>query len=217
MEINVFRNLFLIGFSFILCFFFFSCGISTGGGDGASGSCQNVLKVHPQKMNLSVELDCPYDSTCDARLLFENMEYSDSLNSCYGDFEYLFVSEKQRLKIHRFEEISVALDSEEHIRFSLLDETNTEKYYDVDLSKIIHSFEVVGDSVKIDMLSAGFSEIRMDCPSSWERCRFDSDYEYVMVGIDSTWSNSFTFDQYLYNQSSMESDSIHVYGKIIFR
>ena len=99
----------------------------------------------------------------------------------------------------------------------MLDETNTEKYYDVDLSKIIHSFEVVGDSVKIDMLSAGFSEIRMDCPSSWERCRFDSDYEYVMVGMDSTWSNGFTFDQYLYNQSSMESDSIHVYGKIIFR
>ena len=68
------------------------------------------------------------------------------------------------------------------------------------------------------MLSAGFSEIRMDCPSSWERCRFqDSDYEYVMVGIDSTWSNGFTFDQYLSDQSSMKSDSIHVYGKIIFR
>ena len=146
------------------------------------------------------------------------MVYSDSLNSCYVDYNYLFVAEKQRLKIHRFEEISIALDSEEHIRFSLLDEADTEKKYDIDMSGILHSFEIIGDSVKIDVLRAGFAEIRMDCPNSMERCHYrNSDFDYVMVGMDSTWSNGFTFDQYLYNQSSMESDSIHVYGKIEFR
>lgn len=205
-------------YTVLLSLFFFSCGISTGGGDGASGTCRNILKVHPKNLKLSISLDCPYDSICDIKLFFDNMVYSDSLNSCYGDYNYLFVAEKQRLKIHRFEEISIALDSEEHIRFSLLDEADTEKKYDIDMSGILHSFEIIGDSVKIDVLRAGFAEIRMDCPNSMERCHYrNSDFDYVMVGMDSTWSNGFTFDQYLYNQSSMESDSIHVYGKIEFR
>ena len=82
MEINVFRNLFLIGFSFILCFFFFSCGISTGGGDGASGSCENVLKVHPQKMNLcgdiGVSIEPSKEGTFDAKCVWRIDGWHDS-------------------------------------------------------------------------------------------------------------------------------------------
>ena len=124
------------------------------------------------------------------------------------------------------------LDSDEHVRFSLFDQNNVEKSYDIDLSEIIHSYTYKGDSVEIRTPSKGITEISIRCPyctfdkrdENITLCQYSSACQYrsdgvkvITVGMDSTWGNFYLFDQYLSNQSSMKSDSVKVYGKISFR
>ena len=220
------KKFFLIGVFAVLL----SCGFSTV--DVLDSECKGTLKIHPNKLLLFIDLNCSYDSKCSSVLHFSWMSYSDSIHSCYANYEYKFVSKKETEKIHLSDDVYDVLDSDEHVRFSLFDKNNVEKSYDIDLSEIIHSYTFKGDSVEIKMPSEGFTDILLDCPyctynkeriydnlcQGYFACNYQSsEMSTVMIGTDSTWGNSYIFHQYLSNQSSMNTDSIKVYGEIVFR
>jgi hypothetical protein len=46
----------------------------------------------------------------------------------------------------------VPLDSDLHLRFSLLDINNVEKKYDIDLSGIVNSYTIRGDTVDLNVM-----------------------------------------------------------------
>lgn len=210
-----------------------SCGFSTVGGDPTQGpKCQGTLKEHPDLLKMYISLTCSYDSTCSSYLSFHWIIHTDSTRPCYAGYEYKYVSNKETKKIHEYDKFYNILDSDEHVRFSLFDKNNVEKSYDIDLSEIIHSYTFKDDSVEIKMPNEGETEIWIQCPY----CSFDkkdaydslchgyfscqyrsSEFNSVIIGTDSTWDKSFSFHQYLSNQSSFKTDSIHISGEITFR
>ncbi|MDD5941657.1 hypothetical protein [Fibrobacter sp.] len=218
------KKFFLIGVFAVLL----SCGFSTV--DVLDSECKETLKIHPNKLLLFIDLNCSYDSKCSSVLHFSWMSYSDSIHSCYANYEYKFVSKKETKKIHLSDDVYDVLDSDEHVRFSLFDKNNVEKSYDIDLSEIIHSYTYKGDSVEIKMPESGFSKISIECPyCSTHRiydslcqgifaCNYQSTQQNsVIVGTDSSWGKSYGFDLYLGAQSSMKTDSIHILAEITFR
>ena len=148
--------------------------------------------------------------------------------SCISGYEYRYVSKEGANKIYSGETTPVTLDSDDHVRFSLFDSKNVEKSCDIDLSEIIHSYSILGDSVEIKMPQENFS-MSIGCPYCHRRdslpicedsfaCHYHSKKDdSVTIGTDSTWANFFTFNQYMTKQSSLHTDSVHVYGIIEFR
>lgn len=219
----MFKKLLMFGAFAVLVSCGFSELFSTVGGDPPPAwECKGTLKIHPKMLEIEINLVYSY-------LFFGSVYHSDSSHLCYADYEYKFVSKNTTKKIHKNSTLYNILDFDEHVRFSLFDQNNVEKSYDIDLSEIIHSYTYKGDSVEIKMPANGVSEIRILCPYCKDRkssqpcyysnvCHYrNSEYDLVLVGTDSTWENNYRIDLYLSNQSSMKTDSIFIHGNITFR
>ena len=215
-------------------YFFCSCGFSelfsTVG--NIHDGCSEVLKEHPDRLDISIYLRCAKDGSCFTQQSFSTWKKfdSNSRSECYSNYEYKYIAEKTSDKIHMSDNFYDVLDSDEHVRFSLFDKNNVEKSYDIDLSEIIHSYTYKGDSEEIKMPENGTSKISIECPyCSTHRiydslcqgifaCNYQStELKSVMVGTDSSWGKSYGIDLYLGAQSSMKTDSIHILTEITFR
>ncbi|MDD5943510.1 hypothetical protein [Fibrobacter sp.] len=194
--------------------------------------CSEVLKEHPDRLDISISLGISHNSIYESRLAFDawSKNNPNPYSGCYIDYEYKFVSEKEKKTIRMNTTLDNVLDSDEHVRFSLFDKNNVEKSYDIDLSEIIHSYTYRGDSVEIKMPENGISKISIECPYCSAHRIYDSlcqgifacnyqstEQKSVIVGTDSSWGKSYGFKLYLANQSSMKTDSIFIYGDITFR
>ena len=223
------KIVFLTTCSLLLC-----CSLPDPGCDDHScdASCTYVLEEHPKKMFNSLRLNCPYKGDCSVWFYF-GIAIPKTYNECEKrGFSYTFVKGDRKETVKETTTLkNIPVDSDGHVRFSLFDKTNTEKNYDIDLSEIIHSYTVRGDSVEIRMPVGDFS-MSIRCPfcvsgnkdssicEGLLSCQYHGDEtesKVVMIGTDSTWSSFFGFDYYLLNQSSMASDSIKVYGEVYFR
>ena len=191
----------------------------------STAKCSYVLKEHPTEMINIMSVNCPFKANCKIYFLFGPVSYTEG---CLDDFEYLYKKGSYEKKVHMNTHVDMSLDSDDHVRFSLFDSKNVEKTYDIDLSEIIHSYSILGDSVEIKMPQENFS-MSIDCPYCHRRdslpicedsfaCHYHSKKDdSVTIGTDSTWANFFTFNQYMTKQSSLHTDSVHVYGIIEFR
>lgn len=210
-----------------------ACGMSTTGGDpdSLSQKCQDTRRIHPESMGLSLKLNCEYQKTCNAEVTFIGA-IKDSLNknTCFLDFDFLFDDGFKKEHVRSNSTIPLTVYDDDHVRFSLFDETNAEKSYDIDLSEIIHSYTIKGDSVEIKM-PENLLMSYIKCPycqsmnNSAKICEghYMCHYSYVaenpfaVVGLDSTWGKYIIMDLGLNSQSSMNGDSISVSARIYFR
>ena len=204
---------------FLFCII--SCdGFSTGGNPD-EGKCSFVLREHPTKMTNSINMLCPYDSVCNIKISFGLVDAS-FVNGCIGDYEYRFVQNKE-MKINLNSNVDLNIDSDDHVRFSLFDNKNIEKKYDIDLSDIIHSYTISGDSVGVKKYSclkkmniykskgagAGHDIIEL-YPDSLKLGEY-------MFFQDSLFFDYLSFNCGLNAQSSFETDSLFIHGRIYWR
>jgi hypothetical protein len=214
---------------FLLILNLIACGDVAIGGDG-SGSCNSVSKKHPNKIVVDVMMECPYGQTCEAKACFDIAYFLDSLTGrCGYNYELQYVSKDESKIIRSGQTYLMTVTPDNYIRFSLFDERKVEKKYDIDLSAIIQSYTVQGDSIKIKLPTKNFDMI-LKCPYCSDRdkdhplCEGNSQCHYrgksisnVVIGTDSTWGNYFTFHMGIPKQSSSQTDSVYVYGMIEFR
>lgn len=191
------------------------------GGDG-SGRCNNISRKHPDNMTFSIPLDCPFERSCETRIYFYHAYFFDSLSRrCGNDYELRYVAGAESKMIRSNLTYPVMMSPDEHIRFSLIDEDNVEKKYDVDLSRIIHSFTVRGDSVEVTKFDC------MDRLTIYKRKYGSHDIielfpdslkngKYVFYQ-DSLYFDEIHFECGLGAQSSFKTDSIFVYGDLYWR
>ena len=210
----------------ISCFFFLCCTLPDPGCDDHScdEKCDAVLKKHVKSLGMALLLNCPYDSVCQSRISFGWVrEYGFYSSTCYKEYEYLFVGDsiEDIVSMNSYENIAVHEDN--HVRFSLFDETKTEKKYDIDLSEIIHSFSVRDDSVEVK-IPHYIEELHLYKSHEW-----GSSYDIINVISDTLKYEKYTFCQndmlfpyyyFSYNLNSQDStvlDSIRIYGDIYWK
>ena len=207
-----------------------ACSLPDPGCDDHScDGCKYVLKEHAEKMIYHLSVECPYDSACNATLVISRPVPKEK-NECKMDnFEYTLVSGNIREKMeHNTNLRFLPISSDDHFRFSLFDSAMVEKKYDIDLSSVIHSYTIDGDSVRIT-LPSNLIRFSVKCPycpdNTNDMCRNSRacvrEAEYgnstMTVGLDSSWGKYFLMSSWLDSQGPLGNDSIDISAQVYFR
>ena len=170
-------------------------------------------------MRNNIVINCSLESNCNVSLLFLLVGTPVG----YG-FEYKFVQNNEtsvvkrnydRSKPSENTSIKLDLDADEHVRFSLLDINNVEKKYDIDLSGIIHSYTVRGDSVDVNVMKG--------CHLDLFSCKKATVYGSNLLNGVYTFSTTdgckfvYSYDCLWQNQGSFETDELDIHAMIYWK
>ena len=216
----MFKKIFLI----FVVVFYCSCGLI----EGDDPECY-VEKKHGRLGN-HLTLSCVYEQDCSLNVVFGKLDMDSgplTHRLDYGcisldEYEYEFVQKKRKKYVNLGTGIDLDIDPDGHVRYSIFDEDDVEKKYDIDLSKVIDSYVVCEDSLHI-RLSDYFDEVVV-------RLKKDSGlgYEFIHVSqsligdsvfsvpLDTLFSREFYYNFGLGEQSSLKSDSVYVSGSMYF-
>ncbi len=186
----------------------------------STAKCSYVLKEHPTEMINIMSVNCPFKANCKIDFLFGPVSYTEG---CLDDFEYLYKKGSYEKKVHMNTHVDMSLDSDDHVRFSLFDSKNVEKTYDIDLSEIIHSYSILGDSVEITLPDfveraaiyrskgpgAGIDVIEL-VPDSI----LNGKYFFL---LDDLYVGDYYISYGMNSQSSLKTDSIFVSADVFFK
>ena len=201
-----------------ILFSLLSCdGFTTTGGDPSGGSwCKGVTQNHANKYYFDLTLKCRYRGKCDAKLIFDAGYYRDSLSSrCFSDYELDFVTTETSKKVLSAKEYNVPLESDDHLRFSLIDINNVEKKYDIDLSGIINSYTVRGDSVDVNVMK-GCSLWLFSCKKDQVYGNNLSDGKYTFLRTEGC-DKEYSYDCSWRNQGFGGKDELDIHAMITWK
>ena len=209
--------LLLIPFLFSLL----SCeGFSTGGNPSEGLPCnQEIMKVHAGSLAFEMTANCPYKKECNVKLHFRVTSLQDSLEGmCFGNgSEWRFVSFDTSMTVTTKLNSSypVKLSQDDHLRFSLIDINNVEKKYDIDLSGIINSYTVHGDSVDVKVMKGcSLSLYECDRETVYGNLILDSRYSFsILEGCKKYYSYDCLWD----NQGPLKKDNLDIHAKIYWK
>ena len=219
--------LLLIPFLFSLL----SCeGFSTGGNPSEGLPCnQEIMKVHAGSLAFEMTANCPYKKECNVKLHFRVTSLQDSLEGmCFGNgSEWRFVSFDTSMTVTTKLNSSypVKLSQDDHLRFSLIDINNVEKKYDIDLSGIINSYTVRGDSVEVK----SFECLNRMVIYRYRVAKNNGPHDIIDLYPDSLrngkyvfYQDNLLFDEIYFNcsfgvQSSFKTDSVYIHGDLYWR
>ena len=206
------KRLWLLLVSIVLCFV--ACDMpATGGNPGEGSLCKGVTQNHANKYYFDLTLKCRYRGKCDAKLFFDAGYYRDSLSSrCFSDYELDFVTTETSKKVLSAKEYNVPLESDDHLRFSLIDVNNVEKKYDIDLSEIINSYTVRGDSVDVNVMK-GCSLWLFSCKKDQVYGNNLSDGKYTFLRTEGC-DKEYSYDCSWRNQGLGGKDEIDIHAMI---
>ena len=194
----------------LVVFSLLSCEMFHTGGNPDEGKCSYVLMEHATEMRNDIDMECPYDSNCYIRFYFGPAGSSNDISDC-GVYEYKFVQNENIMKIRLNSSVNLTPDSDEHVRFSLFDKNNIEKKYDIDLSGIIHSFTVRGDSIDVNVMKDCRLRLYSCMKTVYGNNLLNGKYTFsVAEGCDSEYSYDCTW----HNQSSLETDDLNIHAMI---
>ena len=147
----------------MLCWVVFtllSCEMFHTGGNPDEGKiCDRISKVLASPLELRLSIKCPYEEDCDISFSYAGVYLADTLSGpCFSGYELKLVTDDSLSIVRSLKSYPIHLSPNNHIHFSLVDEDGVEKKYDFDLSGIIHSFNVRGDSVDVNVMK----DCRMD-------------------------------------------------------
>ena len=146
----------------LVVFTLLSCEMFHTGGnpdEGRQYQCQEILRKHVSSLRFSAFAKCPYEKDCDIYMGVEVFKLGDSLkNKCFDEYELTLKTQDTSMVVNSSRRYLLPLTSDGYLHFSLVDEDGVEKKYDFDLSGIIHSFTVRGDSIDVNVMK----DCRMD-------------------------------------------------------
>ena len=213
------RKIWLILISVVLCFI--ACDMpSLNGGMSGEGQCnQKVLRVHASSLTLEMTANCAYEKKCDAKLGFRVTGLPDSLKDrCFGggsEWKLESFDTSMVVATKGWKKYPISLTSDNHVKFSLIDEDDVEKKYDIDLSGIINSYTVRGDSVDVNVMNG--------CRLSLYSCNKDFIYgSHLSNGRYSFLITDKCEDHYgykceLHNQGPSQKDDLNIYVTVYWR
>ena len=193
---------------------FVACDMpAIGGNPGEGPQCKGTTKNHAKNYYFDLRLVCPYKNKCEVKLYFDAGYYRDSLSGkCFSDYELNLVTSGFSKSVFSGKEYNVPLESNDHLRFSLIDINNVEKKYDIDLSEIINSYTVRGDSVDVNVMN-GCSLWLFSCKKGqvYGNDLFDGKYTFLRTeGCDEDYS----YDCLLHNQGPSKKDDLDIHAMI---
>ena len=191
---------------------------SLNGGMSGEGQCnQKVLKTHAGSLALFVTANCPYEKECDVKFYFYVKGLPDSLKGmCFGGgAEWRLKSFDTSMVVKDWKSYPVSLSHDDHFRFSLFDINNVEKKYDIDLSGVVNSFTVRGDSVDVNVMK--------DCSFKLYYCNKDAVYgnelqdgKYTFLTTDGCDKES-SYRCLWHNQGPFEKDDLDISATIYWK
>ena len=213
------KKLELLVIPILLCLL--SCeAFHTGGNPSEGLPCNDkVLRVHASSLTLEMTAYCAYEKKCDAKLGFRVTGLPDSLKDrCFGggsEWKLESFDTSMVVATKGWKNYPISLTSDNHAKFSLIDENNVEKKYDIDLSGIINSYTVRGDSVDVNVMK--------NCRLSLYECNrdfiygnhlYDGKYSFL---ITDKCENHYGYKCEWHNQGPFQKDDLNIYAIVYWK
>ena len=142
---------------------------TTGTNDPVSNHCWGISKKNAYSYIFFFELDCPLDGKCTAGFSFLGSGVGDTLDGrCFKGYELKLENAGSSRTVFENRNYLISLSENNHVQFSLVDEDNKEKKYDIDLSEIVNSYTVRGDTVDVNVMK--------ECNLSLYSCKKETVY-----------------------------------------
>ena len=196
-----------------------ACDMPGTGGNPYEGlPCnQNIMKVHADSLALKMTVNCPYEKVWDVKYGFYVAGLPDSLKGmCFGGgVEWKFESFDTSMVVKNGKSYPISLTPENHAKFSLFDINNVEKKYDIDLSGIVNSYTVRGDSVDVNVMKGcSLSLYECDRETVYGNLILDSRYSFsILEGCKKYYSYDCRWD----NQGPLKKDNLDIHAKIYWK
>ena len=197
--------------------FMTSCdGFSTVGKPYEGKTCNGVSKVFASPLKFTLTISCLYGEKCITNFSYWGVFRSDTLSGkCFSEYELNIKINDSLMVVNSQKKYPLPLASDTRALFSLVDENNIEKRYDIDLSGIVNSYMVRGDSVDVNVMK--------HCSLSLYSCDRETVYGNLM--LDSRYSFSildgckeyFSYDCSWHNQGSLEVDDLDIHAEIYWK
>ena len=186
---------------------------TTGTNDPVSNHCWGISKKNAYSYKFFFELDCPLEKKCTVVFNFLGGGVGDTLDGrCFNGYELKLENAGSSRTVFQNRNYLMSLSENDHVQFSLVDEDNKEKKYDIDLSGIVNSYTVRGDTVDVNVMK--------ECSLSLYSCNRETVYGNHM--LNSLYSFSlldgckeyFSYNCTWYNIGPVKKDDLDVHAKI---
>ena len=200
-----------------------SCGFlpGTGGNPEEGRPCnEKVMKVHAGSLALEMTVNCAYKKECNVKLHFRVTALPESLEGmCFGNgsewrFESFDTSMTVTTELNK--SYPVKLSQDDHLRFSLIDINNVEKKYDIDLSEIINSYTVRGDSVDVNVMKNCRITV-ISTPRNIEIYGNVYPESIFTFSAKESLRSWFGYDCSWHEQGPLEKDDLNIHAEIYWR
>ena len=126
---------------------------TTGTNDPVSNPCRGISKKNAYSYTFFFELNCPLKERCSAGFSFIGGGVGDTLDDrCFLGYELKLENAGMSRTVSQNRNYLISLSENNHAQFSLVDEDNKEKKYDIDLSGIVNSYTIRGDTVDVNVM-----------------------------------------------------------------
>ncbi|MBR6449356.1 MAG: hypothetical protein IKS96_05355 [Fibrobacter sp.] len=210
------KKLWMLVLPILLCILSCEGFTTTGSNDPYSNHCYGISKKNAYSYMFFLELDCHYGETCKAKMNFLGSGVGDTLDGrCFSGYELRLETADTSRTVLENKNYPISLTPENHAKFSLVDEDNVEKKYDIDLSGIIHSYTVRGDSVDVNVMNG--------CRLSLYSCNKDFIYgsslpngKYSFLITDKC-EDYYGYKCELHNQGPSQKDDLNIYATVYWK
>lgn len=189
---------------------------TTGSNDPYSNHCYGISKKNAYSYMFFFELNCPYGDVCKTKLSFLGSGVGDTLDGrCFSGYELRLETADTSRTVLENKNYPISLTSDNHAKFSLIDEDNVEKKYDIDLSGIVNSYTVRGDSVDVNVMKGcSLSLYECDRETVYGNLILDSRYSFsILEGCKKYYSYDCLWD----NQGPLKKDNLDIHAKIYWK
>ena len=143
----------LLALPILLCMLSCEGLTTTGTNDPVSNHCWGISKKNAYSYKFFFELDCPLEKKCTVVFNFLGGGVGDTLDGrCFNGYELKLENAGSSRTVFQNRNYLMSLSENNHVQFSLVDEDNNEKKYDIDLSGIVNSYTVRGDTVDVNVM-----------------------------------------------------------------
>ena len=189
---------------------------TTGSNDPYSNPCYGISKKNAYSYMFFFELNCPYGDVCKTKLSFLGSGAGDTLDGrCFSEYVLNLITNDSSILAHSGKRYPISLTPESHAKFSLIDEDNVEKKYDIDLSEIINSYTVHGDSVDVNVMK--------NCRFDLYSCQKETVYgnrlenEKYTFAVNDGCKDHYGYDCILHNQGPSGKDDLDISATIYWK
>ena len=210
------KKLWMLVLPILLCILSCEGFTTTGSNDPYSNHCYGISKKNAYSYMFFFELNCPYGDVCKTKLSFLGSGVGDTLDGrCFSEYVLNLITNDSSILAHSGKRYPISLTPESHAKFSLIDEDNIEKKYDIDLSGITRSYTVRGDSVDVNVMNG----CRFDLYSCQKETVYGNRLENgkYTFAVNDGCKDHYGYDCVLHNQGPFEKDDLDISATIYWK